>query len=251
MKRYIPLFSKSNEYLLKKEYLEGKSYSTTCSCPTIPFDPLLEAVLIPKQEVSEIIQLLVKNKKELFVNKNKEEKLCYQLDKILQKYKISFSYDSDNRNDVFFSKGFHEQTNNFIYMICSTRIDLINENDKYFYDFLKEFNALIGHELVHRMQFIQRRHKIILNTSDQENIKEQLRGNQEIMAYAWQAIEELRYRFGKDKEILEHIKKYDLMFFRHSAILSAYYSLFEKDDPILKKFYKYMYLYLEDKNETI
>ena len=244
MKRYVSLFTEKNEDLLKGVYLKRKEHRTS-TCSNILFDPLLEAVLIPKQEVFEIIQLLIKNKKEIFVNKNKEEKLCYQLDKILQKYKISFSYDNNNRKDVFIPKGFHEQTNNFIYMICSSRIDLINENDKYFYDFLDEFKVLIGHELVHRMQFIQRNHKIVLNSSDQENIKEQLSGNQEIMAYAWQAVEELRYRFGNDKEILEHIKKYDLMFFRHSAILSAYYSLFEKDDSILKKFYKDMYLYLE------
>jgi hypothetical protein len=133
MKRYVSLFTKKNEDLLKTQYLERKEHKTS-TCSNILFDPLLEAVLIPK---------------------------------------------------------------------------------------------------------------VFLNISNQENIKEQLSNNQEIMAYAWQAVEELRYRFGNDKEILEHIKKYDLMFFRHSAILSAYYSLFEKDDPILKKFYKYMYLYLE------
>ena len=244
MKRHVSLFTKKNKDLLNTKYLERKEHKTS-TCSNILFDPLLEAVLIPKQEVSEIIQLLVKNKKELSVDKNKEEKFCYQLDDILKKYKISFSYDDSLRNDVFFPRGFHEQRNNIIYFICSSRISLINENDKYFYDFLDGFKLLIGHELVHRMQFIQRSHKIILNNSNQEDIKEQLSGNQEIMAYAWQAVEELRYRFGNDKEILEHIKKYDLMFFRHSTILSAYYSLFEKDDPILKKFYKDMYLYLE------
>ena len=220
--------------------------------PTIPTEFLTESTLVPKEEVFEIFQLLIKNKKDIFSKKNKDQKLCSQLSQILAKYKISFKYDALAKNTIFITGGIYVQTNDTIYLTCSSRINSINETEKHFYDFLDSFKPGIGHELLHRMQLIQRKHHILFGgTIDKNDLIKQLSSNQEIMAYAWQAVEELRNRFGNDKEILEHIKKYDLMFFRHSTVLSTYYSLFEKDDPILKKFYKYMYLYLEDKNETV
>jgi len=71
------------------------------------------------------------------------------------------------------------------------------------------------------------------------------------MAYAWAAVEELRYHFGNDKTILELIKTTTPAKFRYSEVLTRYHTFFEKEDLILKKFYKYMYLYLENKNEEI
>lgn len=115
---------------------------------------------------------------------------------------------------------------------------------------IQTFYDLIVHELTHRGQFLLRniyRMETEKYTSPRENFKKYLSQKSELMAYANQAIEELRFEGLSDKEIIIKLKSFDFKETR-SATLLNYMSTFNKNDPsdykIFKQLIKYMIEYL-------
>jgi len=210
---------------------------------------LLEAVFIPKKEVIAILELLNKNKSIIFKQKLQDYELCKYLSSILKSYKILFTYEKleDDEENNFFLKGSYNHISDIISIPCLSKINYISE-DNYFNLFLKTFQLLIGHELVHRMEYIQRAlEKLSNKIGKDKDPKKYLSDPDEIMAYAWQTVEELRYRFGDDQEILNLIKSDSPIKYRVSYALTIYKTNFSLDEKLLKLFYKYVYMYLDSK----
>lgn len=115
---------------------------------------------------------------------------------------------------------------------------------------VQTFYELITHELTHRGQFLLNELNIF---NDKKNIKDKLGWKNylsqkyELMAYANQAIEELRFEGHSNNDILVMIKSFN---FRDSksTTIKNYMETFDKkvssDLKILKQLFKYMYEYL-------
>lgn len=210
---------------------------------------MLEAVFVPRKEVESILNLLRNSKQEIFNKKLQNEQLCKQLSGILKNYKILFVDIREENEDNFFKKGQFNQISDIISILCFSGINYIIKDDRYFELFIKKIQVLIGHELVHRMQYIQRALEN-LSYKTGESFKKYLSDPDEVMSYAWQAVEELRFRFGDDNEIISLIKTESPIKYRVSFALTIYKTEFKIDEKPMKLLYKYMYMYL-DSNEAI
>jgi hypothetical protein len=221
------------------QLFEGGAYSSD----------LLEAVFVPKKEVEAILTIL-KNYKRVLLDSNLQDyDLCKYLSNLLKNYKILFVYENTDDENNFFSKGKYNHISDIISIPCLSKINYIVKDDNFFTLFLKTFQPLIGHELVHRMEYIQRALENLSNKRDNDKIKKYLSDHDEIMSYAWQSVEELRYRFGEDQEILKLVKSDSPIKYRVSYALTIYKVNFSLDDKVTKLLYKYIYLYL-DSNEA-
>ena len=123
----------------------------------------------------------------------------------------------------------------------------VSVNSTYLID---TFRDLIKHELTHRGQFLLKKvNKLNMEKErrTEESFKSYLSNKQEIMAYANQAIEELRFEGFTDNEIIIMLKSYNFGSSGSTAI-KHYVTTFKKDNSkdlkILKQLYKYMYEYL-------
>jgi len=115
---------------------------------------------------------------------------------------------------------------------------------------IQTFYELLTHELTHRGQFLLRNiHKMEKEKyiSSTEDFKKYLSQKAELMAYANQAIEELRFEGLSDKEILIKVKSFDFKETKSAAILN-YMKYFNKNDKkdymIFKQLLRYMVEYL-------
>ena len=136
-----------------------------------------------------------------------------------------------------------------IIIFCSPIINELFINKELSTHFLQVFKEIVGHELIHRSQFINRH----LNKSESnimrqppEEFNKYLSQKTEIMSYAWQIIEELRFKGLSDTKILNYIKtkRNDNNLDYENNILDYYIYTF-RDTQVLNQLFKYMYEYLK------
>jgi hypothetical protein len=135
-----------------------------------------------------------------------------------------------------------------INVICNQffKSNFITSDEKLFGDFYD----LMVHELTHRGQLLLKKIKnleIELSKKTNYGEKQYLSDRYELMAYANQTIEELRFEGYTDNQIIVMIKSFNFKDCK-SAIISYYLKVFDKhkneDLKILKQFFKYIYEYL-------
>lgn len=219
------------------------------------YNQLSEAVQRPENYLQLIYETLEKNKNKI-INSNLDSVIdfCNKFNFILKKFKIKLNQDLSNKKSRYL--GLTEDAEmlfdrkNTIIVYCNNDILSIKDKKNY-YIFITGFLDIVGHEIVHRLQINRIKEKEILNilsTKEIENQKEFLSNKQEMMAYAWQIIQEFRALNYNDNEILKVIKadwKYTM-----SALLPRIYFIylnvfqFNKENKVLKRLHKYMYEYL-------
>ena len=271
MKRYQPLFEDTHPYYVK-EYIDKRAdwrsnfYKDLKEGEEIPwgptYKPLFEAVIRSDRYVLIVIDELRQFLKE---NAGKSFKYAFQVCVLLSKFfhKYNFEFIEKNERSSDFHSGIDEAKtlpSNFkITFYCNMALNNLFVDEELQKNFLISFDELLGHELIHRGQFLNKQDEII--RVDIFKLK-QVKGNQhnkdmyyyslkgEIMAYAWMAVEELRFNGYSTKRILEIIKTNEPLK-KESPVLKIYRELFTIDDAQLKRLYKYMYEYILDKNYTI
>ena len=219
---------------------------------------LEEAVIRPTLYLSEFEKIIysLNNKYKNFDFKY-PEKVIELLNKEFNKYLVFFNYTGEfcsnseidkYGNEAFFKSAYNPEGSLNIFLECYVSIDNIFKDDL-IYKFLGEFKQLIGHELIHRQQQINRNFKRSSKNiiSDVDYYSDKM----EIMSYAWQYIETLRFYGYTNNDILKYIKnknpEYSLEDF---DIRNHYYTIFG-DSNEFKLFNKYCYDYLKgnlDKN---
>lgn len=214
---------------------------------------LSEAVQRPNNYLKLIQDQILKNKKLILKqSNNKINKLLILLSLILKKFKIKFYY----KNEISKYFGIYEaetllDKKNTIIIWCNLSILEIIKNEKIFDRFLYSLLEILGHEIVHRMQLKDIKDKKILNilsTKDINNRIQYFSNKQEIMAFAWQIIEQFRfigYSDDKIKEIMKTYKNPKLIHKKLPEIYKLYIYLFNNDNSVLNKLHKYMYEYLQ------
>ena len=219
-----------------------KRYQSLFDC--IFTGSIKEAIINPKY-MQELIQLLKDNQPQISTHVF-SFKMAEILSKILKSYKIDFEIINDISSDRFLKTGRYDHTTMTITLFgVYNNLYKIIQSEESFNKFLKEFKELAGHELIHREQYVKDV-SIFLTHKATDDIKTYLSDKKEIMAYAWQIVEYMRYSLT-DHQIYSLLKSDNSEKYEYHNALFQYHKHFTIQDKELQLFYKYMYLYLGEK----
>jgi hypothetical protein len=276
LKLYKPYFVHNDPI---KEHLK-RIEEATKQVSTISTPHLFEAV-IRTEKYAKLLQIEFIRISNLFKYSNIDSTvpLLRKLDSMFDSYLVKFKFVSIEPEEKEQICGIIDMgtngENKYITVFCNKnfRSKFLNQDEELF----QTFYDLITHELVHRGQFLLRSYKASLDMmnrkikvdnkitnnnflsdmdKDRLKVKNYLSMIEEIMAYANQIIEELRFHGLTNKEIIEKIKglKIDSNLSAGIKMYNDYFSLADKDDlKIIKRLFKYMYQYVvgEEKHSFI
>lgn len=131
---------------------------------------------------------------------------------------------------------------------------VISVGDNFYHDYKSSpnsfrswFKTMLEHELIHGEQakkisfdFIKNKN-FPVKLTDRDSLEKYLSHRHEIMAYAKTIILELQKKFRFDDKVLDFLRQPKLDV---SASLDRYLNLFDSDDKVIKRLYKYMYEYI-------
>lgn len=183
------------------------------------------------------------------------EKLVIYLSEQFKEFNIVFDYSGHSYNDGKESgiNGMTSGSNSLqILIYCSPSIEKLFIDRNFQKLFLKAFKELIGHELIHRSQYIA-----VKNYHNQNNITRFLTSpkykteigyyadKSELMSYAWQIIEELRFLGAYDFDILDYIRDIKKHPEYKCLVYEEIYLKYYKNTQIINRLIKYIYEYLK------
>jgi hypothetical protein len=217
---------------------------------------LVEAVYRPDKYV-DILYNQMKNIIKINAGKKFKynEKLVLYLSEQFKEFNIEFDYSGHSFNDggdtginvmVIGSKTLD------IIIYCSPSIEKLFIDKDFQLDFLSSFKQLIGHELIHRSQFISIRNyrnkvKInrYINSPKYQTEVAYFADKAELMSYAWQIIEELRFQGADDKDVLEYIKDTGKHPEYYCLVYEEIYLKYYRNTKVINQLIKYIYEYLK------
>ncbi len=212
-----------------------------------------EKVQKPENYLKIIIDKIVELNKQQYKNL---QDIINTLNTNLYHEKIIFKPSSKEPkyNSGIVSAGYQPKTNEIL-LFYSPKIErafkIIGKgyDSEYFDIFLENVYDLLGHEIIHRMQYLKDKKKYIGVMSDENRIA-YLSKPKEIMAHAWEIVQEFKM-FGKNNEAIRMIFKSNrdsenLKWLLFSARLKMYYTSFESTSKTMKLLYKYIYEYTEE-----
>ncbi len=144
-----------------------------------------------------------------------------------------------NRGIPFFAL-FHPDRKKAMFVICDKMVIKMIPN------FKSIVNDIIGHELIHKEQ-TNRRGNIEFNLPNPTNRKEYFSNKEEIMAFSWSIANELSRESGDLKDAISKLDKSDTI----SRMPSQWKQLWRDinrfcDSVIIKRYRKYIYMYLSE-----
>lgn len=205
---------------------------------------LCEAVIHVDKYVDVLKSILYQNRNLIF-NQTEEDNKLNILNDIFKPYKIVFHVEDNIGKNYGLIKGICNKEN--IKIIVGFNIYDYLVDSPIFKIFGQKLLNLIGHELVHRGQYyIRKADFIYFYAYEKDTEKNYFSNPQEIMAYAWMGIENMRSHGYTDIQILNKIKSNNVsaaeIGFSHIYLSE----LRELDIKAYKRFLKYMYQYLKD-----
>jgi hypothetical protein len=157
-------------------------------------------------------------------------------------------------NSGVVSMGYQPKTNEIYIFYCDKIQNAFKIQNKqydyeYFEIFLENFIMFLGHEIIHRMQLIKDKTKTI-GAMSHENKRKYLAKPIEIMAHAWEIVQEFKFnnRTNSDIQLILKSKRDEenLKWIFFSKRLEEYYKTFPVASNTMKLLYKYIYLYTEE-----
>jgi hypothetical protein len=205
---------------------------------------VLDEAVIHVKKYLDVITILLDNEKSTIIKTQSLEDKIKLLNTIFLRYKIQFDLiDSDDRK-YGIVKGSCYKENITIYF---NELVFDPLDDSHIFDFFKkELLALLGHELVHRGQYYVRQGDFLNFIRFEKPEENNYTQKQEIMAYAYMGIENMRYKGFADQQIIQKIQSGNVSHME-SGIINVYISdIKDKDEKAYKKFIKYVIEYLVD-----
>jgi hypothetical protein len=244
LKRYSEITKSEEIYKLAK-------LDEECYCLITPTGRFLyEAIIDVDPEVETIIQKVKEVKNKIF-QCTSIDSIISMLNKLLASRKIKFGFTRGLLNEYIAYGGFIPSTQELTFIFTSKIQDFIDKDiDKNveFKQFLNSLQRPLGHELIHREQFLkvayeEKRKEIFKKSS---SIKDKYYSNKhEMMSYAWQIINEFRMNGIEDSSIKKILAtKSEVKLEIGGPILKDYHKYFPGQE-VLKGLYKYMYMYLD------
>lgn len=214
------------------------------------YPSLQEAVVKPEEYIKNIYNIIQKIPKYYKENFDNLKKFTYKLNFKFRKEKVIFEAEKGVRSGVnnFLDYGINEARcylDRFGTIIVYLNPNVFKISAE---EFVKILTNIIKHELVHRGEFLRVNSKNTKNKMMQKDHSTRIKylsDKHEIMAYAWSIVEEYKIIGFKRDKILNFFRNgtEDL---NYSINYQMYRNTFEKDDPVMKLLYKYIYMYLEE-----
>ena len=240
MKRYRPLFETHSNELVEWALLEDAGTPFNSKEGLI----LYEAVINVSVELGNIADLLY-DVKNILIPITSIDTFINILNGQFQNKKILFKYNYRLPEDIFTSLNTFNKKTSEIIVYIGPKIHLLNGSN--FQELINDLLHLIGHELIHREQFLRMDYIKNIESYAFTDKKKYLSNKQEIMAYAWQIINSFRLHGALDSDIQKILKtNSNIKFQLGGKVLADYHDLFTIDDKELKLLYRYMYLYSEN-----
>ncbi|HPJ86589.1 MAG TPA: hypothetical protein PLU55_00585 [Candidatus Pacearchaeota archaeon] len=195
-------------------------------------------------------------------NKNKLEKglpfFLFELNKRFREYNVIF--EIENIGSPYNQRGIHVMSTSTstgkTIVKCNYKLLESLENKESYNRLLHDFFVLIGHELIHRGQFYYRKYKELLSYA-YYNETNYFEDKDEIMAYAWCIVEELRFGGYNNADILKMVsesKKFTVIKKYSDVFKNIEEQLYHKNKKLFNLFLKYLYEYIKGnhfKNQII
>lgn len=206
-----------------------------------------EAVIYPyyiQNICNEIIDL------KRYILRKPESIMFYLNTKLYNKYLIKFEIGSESLNYTSDAE-YDIRTNTITIKLSPMSFSL---NSYSFDNFIKTMKEVIGHELIHRIQYARKKYIKLVSEDNKEYTAKYLANKDEIMSFAFQTIEWFRNEGLLDNEISNKLKKArnkdTWVDFEKGKVYSMYFldlylNRFDKDSPVIKRYFKYMQEYLE------
>lgn len=220
------------------------------------YKSFFEAVQRPENYVRVIIEDLQRRQNTIqqIAKKNNILNLALWLSTYLRKYKIIIRVDEEIGDYFGFSKEAEtlpDKYNTIRMYINSKALLIAKEDTEHLFDrFLMGFSNILGHEIIHRLQFhnkvnVDLQKYLMSSKTDAEYWYKK----QEMMAYAWTIIEEFRFMKLSDEQILNiiknvEIKKSHILTLHVPQLYKYYLILFIDDTEARNRLHKYIYEYL-------
>lgn len=236
MKKYKKIFNDLQDIDLEMAIEEEKGN-------LINYETMFEAIIQPSAYVKNLLNLLDENKN-LLKNNTHPEDLVTNITNLYKNHKVIFKVNTfPIDNNIMVHHGGND--GNYIYIFCTP---LILNAFKNYKEFKNQFAKFLKHEIIHREQNVRINNDEEIKKIIKKSRKGQIAyysSKQEIMAYAWQIVNDFRIRGKSDKIIKDLIGKDSILATKFSPPLKMYKDLFLQNSNILKLLYKYIYLYLD------
>lgn len=208
------------------------------------------AINVDMSEINALIKQIKTFPQNGFLNK---------INKVFNPYEIYFFETKEDTTDGIGKASivtYNDATAMKIFINSKEIRELIVNGD--FAIFAQELSATIEHELIHKNQIekvnAENKTTVLSRGQSKEGLKAYLSNEHELMAYANTIIRTLEKAGFNQEEILDMFKGGNLTPYKASEWspdLKRYQEVFKDDPKVLKKLYKYIYVYaLGDSNEA-
>lgn len=243
---------------------------------TISIPKMCEAVIRTDKYAKLLENELIQSSKSIEKNLTILQ-LLKKLNNVFEIYLIKFSFNAEDPKEKEEFCGISRMSldgkTKIIVVYCNNNFDInFYKQDKTLF---QTFFELIAHELSHRGQILLRSYKasleiynrdikkdskilsnINLDADEKERLlmREHLSRSEEIMAYANQILEELRFQGLNSKQIIEKLKslKIDSGLSSGMDMYNKYFSISNKDDlVVIKRLFRYIYEYITGKEKHV
>jgi len=206
---------------------------------------LIEEVVHVEKYTKLIHSILKDNRHYIISDSNTDNEKLEYLKNLLLPYKIKIEILEETSKKYGWIKGKCNKENITIY--AGNDIKDFFDNAEIYQECRRVLLSLISHELVHRGQYYIRKADFLHFYAFETNMDKKYYSNpQEIMAYAWMGIENMRANGYLDDQILTKIKN-DNVYPAEMGFAYLYISdIKEADLNTYHKFLKYMYMYLKN-----
>lgn len=222
MKRYKSVFSSNEISCYPSLFIESLNFQ--------------EGVLKVDNYVDIVTSFLIEAENDIFIKKESRSVVDILNDKFYF-LSMKFIQREKTKGKGFLIKGKTIQNGdmNEIHIYFDFDSESLKVNKQVFHGFINSVQQVIYHELVHRFQLL-RTNIEKFKTKNISNITDKY----ELMAYAFNIVQEFRFNMYYDDEIKKMISSKNS---EVSYILNEFRKL--QDSSLLNQLYKYIYLYLE------
>jgi len=221
---------------------ESEEDGTLMSFPNFKFP---EAVINPKKVVRWIMDV-VDNLEDAIYDCSSLGDISFLLGDKLYPFKIDV-YSSDK--DAYIA-GAGNNLDRFSTIKIILGVKVFKGGRETFPKFLEELNKSLGHELIHRAQVLKAKEDTLLTAIplDINKRRKYLAFKHEIMSYAWEIVETMSLKDQSPRSILKMLATNSTTKLNvGGAVLQEYHALFEDGNNVLKRLYRYMYDYAQER----
>lgn len=206
-----------------------------------------EMVQRPEQYLGLLLEKLDSIISKLWKKDHSAPSICRQLNELFESDKIKFEFKPESKEENIILKGHYNVDTFYIVLFCGFNLEKIQYTKEDIEDFIEDFTEVVGHELIHRLQYVNDKVKEAraYNLSDTKELLKYLSNPKEIMAHAWQIVQSFKLLGFYRELIYQVINNRNNKIINIIYILNMYRNHFDSNSEVWKRLLKYIYQYAE------